>query len=36
MLVPSPAVLSREDDCREQDQGLSLILGRPGIEVCCG
>jgi hypothetical protein len=36
MLIPSPAVLSGEDDCREQDRGLSLILGRPGIEVCRG
>jgi hypothetical protein len=36
MLVPLPAVLSGEDDCGEQDRGLSLILDHPGIEVCCG
>jgi hypothetical protein len=34
MLVSSPAVLPGEDDCGEQDLGLILILGRPGIEVC--
>jgi hypothetical protein len=36
MLVLSPAVLPEEDNCREQDRGLLLILGCPGIEVCCG